>query len=397
MAKGADGDGRGRNFRIATEVVLAGRTPFAFEGFVNTPIYRGSTVLSPTVDQYLSRKGRYTYGRRGTPTTDALAAALAKLEGGAGVVLTPSGLSAITTSLLAVLKAGDHLLMTDSVYYPTRHFCDTALEKLGVEVNYYDPVIGGAIEKLFKPNTRAVFLESPGSLSFEMQDVPAIVKAAHARGAVTLMDNTWATPVYFKPHEFGIDLSLAAGTKYLGGHADANIGWISANEKSFPALKEVHGTLGLCPGPEDVFLSLRGLRTLAVRLDRHMTSALAIARWLAARPEVLRVLHPALPGDPGHAIWKRDFKGASGLFSFVLRPNYSAKAVAAFVEGLELFGIGASWGGFESLAIPFDCTKMRSATKWTPGGPAVRLHVGLEDAGDLMADLERGLSALARL
>jgi cystathionine beta-lyase len=396
MAKGGERDTKRRNFRAATEVVLAGRTPFAFEGFVNTPIFRGSTVLSPTVDQYLNRKGRYTYGRRGTPTTAALEGALTSLEGGAGVVLTPSGLSAITTALLSVLKAGDHLLVTDNAYFPTRHFCDTSLAKLGVEVSYYDPLVGGAIEKLFKPNTRAVFLESPGSLSFEMQDVPGIVRAAQKHGAVTLMDNTWATPIYLKPHELGVDLSLAAGTKYLGGHADVNIGWVSASEKFFPALKGIYGTLGLCPGPEDVFLSLRGLRTLAVRLERHMTSALKVARWLKSRPEVLRLLHPAIEDDPGHAIWKRDFKGASGLFSFVLRPDYSTNAVAAFVEGLELFGIGASWGGFESLAVPFDCTKMRSATKWAPGGPAVRLHIGLEDPDDLIADLERGLSQLAR-
>jgi cystathionine beta-lyase len=396
MAKDGKSDIKGRKFRIATEVVLAGRTPFAFEGFVNTPIFRGSTVLSPTVDQYLGKKGRYTYGRRGTPTTDALASALTALEGGAGVVLTPSGLSAITTALLSVLKAGDHLLVTDSAYFPTRHFCDTALAKFGVETTYYDPRAGGAIEKLFKPNTRAIFLEAPGSLSFEMQDVPAIVEAARRKGAATLMDNTWATPVYLKPHELGVDLSLSAGTKYLGGHADVNLGWVSASEKFFPALKEIHGTLGLCPGPEDVFLSLRGLRTLAVRLERHMASAITVARWLQSRPEVLRVLHPAIEDDPGHAIWKRDFKGASGLFSFVLRPDYSAKAVAAFIEALDLFGIGASWGGFESLAIPFDCTKLRSATKWAPGGPAVRLHIGLEDTDDLIADLERGLSQLAR-
>jgi cysteine-S-conjugate beta-lyase len=396
MAKSGERDSKGRNFRVATEVVLAGRTPFAFEGFVNTPIFRGSTVLSPTIDQYLGKKGRYTYGRRGTPTTDALASALTSLEGSAGVVLTPSGLSAITTALFSLLKAGDHLLVTDSAYFPTRHFCDTALTKLGVEVTYYDPRAGGAIEKLFKPNTRAIFLEAPGSLSFEMQDVPAIVRAAKRHGIATIMDNTWATPLYFKPHEFGVDLSLAAGTKYLGGHADVNLGWVSAKEKFFPALKDVHGTLGLCPGPEDVFLSLRGLRTLAVRLDRHMVSGLKVARWLLSRPEVLRVLHPALDDDPGHAIWKRDFKGASGLFSFVLKPDYSPKAVGAFIEALDLFGIGASWGGFESLAVPFDCTKLRSATKWAPGGPAVRLHIGLEDANDLIADLERGLSQLAR-
>ncbi|HLL28818.1 MAG TPA: cystathionine beta-lyase [Xanthobacteraceae bacterium] len=396
MAKGGKHDGKGRKFHIATEVVSAGRTPFAFEGFVNTPIFRGSTVLAPSADQYLHKKGRYTYGRRGTPTTTALEGALTTLEGGAGVVLTPSGLSAISTALLSVLQSGDHLLVTDSAYFPTRHFCDTVLKKFGVETSYYDPRASAAIEKLLQPNTRAVFLEAPGSLSFEMQDVPAIAEIAHAHGAAVLMDNTWATPVYFKPHEFGVDLSLAAGTKYLGGHADVNLGWVSGTEKFFPALKEVHGTLGLCPGPEDVFLSLRGLRTLAVRLERHMASALTVATWLKTRPEVLRVLHPALSDDPGHAIWKRDFAGASGLFSFVLKPDHSAKAAAAFVDALELFGIGASWGGFESLAIPFDCTKMRSATKWAPGGPAIRLHIGLEDVDDLIADLERGFSALAQ-
>jgi cystathionine beta-lyase len=395
MAKGGEQGDKGRRFRSATQVVVAGRTPFAFEGFVNTPIFRGSTVLSPTVDQYVHHKGKYVYGRRGTPTTDALADALRLLEDGAGVVLTPSGLSAITTALMAVLKTGDHLLVTDSAYYPTRHFCDTALKKLGIEVDYYDPLAGASIEKRFRANTRAIFLESPGSLSFEVQDVPAIVEVAKKRDVVTLMDNTWATPIYLKPHSFGIDVSLAAGTKYLGGHADANIGWISATDKFFPAVKELHGTLGLCPGPEDVFLSLRGLRTLAVRLERHMTSGLKVARWLQQRPEVLRVIHPALPDDPGHAIWRRDFAGACGLFSFVLRPDHSAKAAAAFVEALELFGIGASWGGYESLAIPFDCGKFRTATKWSPGGPTVRLHIGLEDPDDLIADLERGFSRIA--
>jgi cystathionine beta-lyase len=393
MAKGKKGDSSQRNFRAATAVVLAGRTPFEFEGFVNTPIFRGSTVLSPTVEQFLGHKGRYVYGRRGTPTTDALSDALRTLEGGAGVVLTPSGLSAITTAILSVVKSGDHILVTDSAYNPTRVFCNTVLAKLGVETTYYDPVIGSGIESILKPNTRAIFLEAPGSLSFEMQDVPAITAIAKKHDAVTIMDNTWATPIYFKPHEFGIDLSLEAGTKYLGGHADANLGWVSATEKYWTQLKDTHGNLGLCPGPEDVFLSLRGLRTLAVRLERHMTSGLKIAQWLKARPEVARVLHPALEGDPGHAIWKRDFKGACGLFSIVLKP-YSAEALAGFVEGLELFGIGASWGGFESLAIPFDCSKMRSATKWQPEGPAVRLHIGLEDPDDLIADLEHGLAKL---
>jgi cystathionine beta-lyase len=385
--------GKPRRRGLETQVVTAGRSPFEFEGFVNTPIFRGSTVLSPTVEQFMGHTGRYVYGRRGTPTTDALADALKQLEGGAGVALTPSGLSAITTAILSVVKAGDHLLVTDSAYAPTRKFCNDILAPLGVETTFYDPLAGAAIEKLMKPNTRAIFMEAPGSLSFEMQDVPAIAATAKKRGAVTIMDNTWATPLYFKPHDHGVDLSLAAGTKYLGGHADANLGWISATETYWQKLKDTHGTLGLCPGPEDVFLSLRGLRTLAVRLARHMESGLKIARWLQARPEVLRVLYPALESDPGHAIWKRDFSGACGLFGIVLKPC-SAKAVAAFVEGLEFFGIGASWGGYESLAIPFDVAKIRTATKWNPGGPAVRLHIGLENTDDLVADLERGFAAL---
>jgi cystathionine beta-lyase len=392
MTKNKNG-GKPRAYRSATEVVIGGRTPFEFEGFVNTPIFRGSTVLSPTAEQFLNHSGRYTYGRRGTPTTDALSEALTKLEGGAGVVLTPSGLSAITTALLSVVKSGDHILVTDSAYGPTRKFCNDVLAPLGVETTYYDPTIGASIETLMKPNTRAIFLESPGSLTFEIQDVPAITAVAKKRGAATIMDNTWATPLYFKPHAHGVDLSLEAGTKYLGGHADVNLGWVSATEQYWPKLYDTHGTLGLCPGPEDVFLSLRGLRTLAVRLAHHMEAGLKAARWLAARPEVLRVQHPALESDPGHAIWKRDFKGACGLFGVILKPC-PAKAVNAFVEELELFGIGASWGGYESLAIPFDVTKIRTATKWNPGGPAVRIHIGLEDVDDLIVDLERGFAAL---
>ncbi len=393
MSKRSKG-GDKRGYRPATQVVLAGRDPFEHQGFVNVPIYRGSTVLSPDVEHFLGKKGRYVYGRRGTPTTEALAEAIAGLEGGAGAALTPSGLSAITTALTAVAHAGDHILMADTVYGPTRHYCDTLLKRMGVEVGYYDPVIGAAIADRMRPNTRAVYLESPGSLSFELQDVPAIAAAAKSRGAAVLMDNTWATPLYFRPHEHGVDVSIQAGTKYLGGHADLNLGTISATGEFWPQIKETTGTLGLCPGPEDAFLALRGLRTLAVRLERHMQSGLKIARWLAGRPEVLRVLHPALETHPQHAIWKRDFRGACGLFSFVLKPCAPA-AVAAMVDGLELFGIGASWGGYESLAIPFDCSKVRTATKWNPGGPTVRFHIGLEDPDDLIADIERGLKRLA--
>lgn len=393
MASKQDRNNKGRA-HPATEVVLAGRNPSEQFGFVNTPIYRGSTVLSPTVADFLGKKGRYVYGRRGTPTTESLATAITQLEGGAGTALLSSGLSAITTALMATVRAGDHLLVADTVYGPTRHFCDTILSGFGVEITYYDPLAGAKIADLFRPNTRAVFLESPGSLSFEVQDVPAIAEAAHARGAAVLMDNTWATPIYLRPHDFGVDLSIQAGTKYLGGHADANLGTISATADYWPRVKETAGSLGLNPGPEDVFLMLRGLRTLAVRLERHMVSGLKIAHWLAGRPEVLRVLHPALESHPQHVLWKRDFKGASGLFSVVLKP-YPATAVAAFIETLELFGIGASWGGFESLIIPFDCKKIRTATQWNPGGPTVRLHIGLEDPDDLIADLEGGLKLLA--
>jgi cystathionine beta-lyase len=389
----AKGGGSKRNYRLATAVVLAGREPFEHEGFVNTPIYRGTTVLSPTVADFLGRTGRYQYGRRGTPTTEALATAISGLEGGAGVALTPSGLNAIATALLAVTGSGDHLLATDTVYGPTRHFCDTVLARMGVETTYYDPAAGASIADLFRPSTRAVYLESPGSLSFEVQDVPAIASAARRHGAAVLLDNTWATSLYFRAHEHGVDLSIQAGTKYLGGHADLNLGTISATAEYFPRLKEATGTLGLCPGPEDAFLALRGLRTLAVRLERHQQSGLKIARWLAGRPEVARVIYPALAGDPGHALWKRDFTGACGLFSFVLNPC-SQKAVAAFIDGLELFGIGPSWGGYESLVLPFDLKKVRTATNPDLGGPAVRFHIGLEDPDDLIEDIERGLARL---
>jgi cysteine-S-conjugate beta-lyase len=383
-----------RKLRTATEVVLAGRDPFQFEGFVNTPIYRGSTVLAPTVADYLGKSMRYVYGRRGTPTTDALAEAISGLEGAAGTALTPSGLSAITVALLSVLKTGDHLLVTDSAYGPTRHFCDTILKNYGVETGYYDPRAGAGIAKLFRPNTRAVFVESPGSLTFEMQDIPAIAKAAKAHGASVVMDNTWGTPIHFKPLAHGADISIQAGTKYLGGHADVNLGTIATTADYWPRVKETNGSLGINPGPEDVFLSLRGLRTLTIRLERHMQSGLKVARWLAEQDEVVAVLHPALESHPDHAIWKRDFSGACGLFSIVLK-DYPKAAVAEFIEGLELFGIGASWGGFESLAIPFDVTKLRTATKWNPGGPCVRIHIGLEDPDDLMEDLAAGLKLLS--
>ena len=389
-------NGRTPARRSHTRVVTAGRDPASYYGFVNPPVYHASTVLYPSAEDYVAHRARYQYGRRGTPTTEALELALVELEGPqcAGVALLPSGLAAISAALLSVVQAGDHLLVTDSAYGPTRSFCDQILSRLGVTTTYYDPLVGGAITGLMQSNTRAVYLESPGSLSFEMQDVAAIAAAAHERGALVLMDNTWATPLYFRALDSGVDLSIQAGTKYIGGHADVMLGTVAANSATASGLKKTVLLNGWCVGPDDIYLGLRGLRTLAVRLDRHYESGVAVARWLEQRPEVLRLIHPAFESHPGHTLWKRDFSGASGLFSVVLKP-VPQKAVYAFIDALELFGTGASWGGYESLAIPFDCSNVRTATRWAPGGPAVRFHIGLEAVEDLIADLERGFAALA--
>ncbi len=383
-----------RMLRPETELVAGGRDTVAQKGFVNPPVVRGSTVLYPTADDIREHRGEFQYGRHGTPTTRALQQALIALEGPncAGIGLAPSGLAAISTTLLAVLKAGDHLLVSDSIYRPTRHFCDSVLKRFGVETTYFDPLIGGGIAALFKPNTRAVFTEAPGSQSFEMSDIPAIAAAAHARDILVIDDNTWATPLYHRSLDQGVDISIQAATKYIGGHSDIMFGTIAANAKAWPLVTDTIRALGVCAGPDDVFLATRGLRTLAVRLAHHQASALEMARWLRARPEVARVLHPALEDDPGHAIWKRDFTGASGLFSVVLKPA-SDKAVDALLDTLTLFGMGYSWGGFESLVIPFDCSDYRTATTWAPGGPTLRFHIGLENLDDLKADLERGFAA----
>jgi cystathionine beta-lyase len=376
-----------------TRLAHAGREPKRFHGFVNTPIYRGSTILFPNAAALDANDQEFTYGRLGTPTVKALEEALAELEGGHATRLTPSGLSAIATTFLALLSAGDHALVSDSVYRPTRRFCDHVLTRLGVEVTYYDPLVGAAIKNLIKASTKVVFTESPGSQTFEVQDIPAIAAAAHAVGAVAVLDNTWATPLYFKSFAHGADVSIQAATKYIVGHADTMLGAITASQAMWPAIARTHEELGLCPGPEDAYLGLRGLRSLGVRLARHQASGLALAEWLKGRPEVARVIHPALPGDPGNAIWKRDFAGASGLFAVVLKPT-SKTAVAAMLDGLELFGLGYSWGGYESLIIPFDPSTYRTATKWKAEGPALRLHVGLEDVDDLKSDLEAGFARL---
>jgi cysteine-S-conjugate beta-lyase len=379
----------------ATRIVRAGRPKDITGPFINPPVVHASTVLFDNTEAMLSRRQRYQYGRRGTPTSDALEMAVSELEGAAGTVLCPSGLSAVSTALLASLSSGDRLLLVDSVYGPVRHFADTVLKRFGVTVVYYDPAIAPAgLAALMEERTAAVYFESPGSLTFEMQDIPALAAVAKERGAVILADNTWATPFYFKPLAHGVDLSIQAGTKYFGGHADVNFGTVAANAEFFPRLKEAHGTMGMCLGPDDIFLGLRGIRTLAVRLDHQMRSGLAVAEWLSQRPEVSRILHPALPSDPGHAIWRRDMKGACGLFG-VMFDHWSDAQAMRFVDSLKLFGIGASWGGFESLAILSRPQHIRSARPWTYKGQLVRLHIGLEDPADLIADLEQAFAVVA--
>jgi len=377
-----------------TRLVMAGRDPADSYGFVNPPIVRGSTVVYPNTADFLARKARYTYGTQGNPTIDALVAACNTIEGGAGTVVTPSGLLACTLPFLAFLSAGDHVLVTDSVYRPTRNFCGTLLKRMGIEATYYDPTLGAGIESLFKPNTKAIWTEAPGSQTFEMQDIPAIVAAAHAHDILVMMDNTWATPLFFDSHKAGVDVSVQAGTKYYAGHSDVLIGTVSARTPELYAqLRASWEQLGVIIAPEDAFLTLRGMRTMAIRLKEQMPAGIAMAQWLSQRPEVARVMHPALPQDPGHAIWTRDFTGASSLFGFELAP-VSMTAVAAMLDELTLFGMGASWGGYESLVLPFDCKAYRTAT--TPGfkGPTVRIHIGLEDLDDLKADLDAGFARL---
>jgi cystathionine beta-lyase len=372
-----------------TRLISLGRMSAEHFGAVNTPIYRASTILYPDLAAIKANTQPYTYGRRGTPSTRSFEDAISSLEGAHQTVSVTSGIQAIGLAILSVCSAGDHLLMVDSTYEPTRILCDRTLRRFGIETNYYPP--GDDIAAHLKPNTKAVFCESPGSLTFEVQDIPAIVKTAHAHGASVLIDNTWATPLFFQPLKHGVDLSIQAATKYIGGHADVMLGYVSANQSHAARLHQTHGDLGLYASGDDCFLGLRGLRTLAVRLARHQETGLALARWLKARPEVARILHPGLESDPGHALWKRDYSGACGLFGVILRPVPEA-AVAAFVDGLQHFGIGYSWGGFESLIVPAHI--WRTASPFAAEGPVLRIHAGLEDAGDLIADLEKGLQRL---
>lgn len=392
----ADTSGKG-TWGINTRLAHGGHDPASFHGFVNPPVVHASTVLFPDAATMESRKQKYTYGTRGTPTSDALAAAIDELEGSAGTVVVPSGLAAVVLPFLACLKAGDHALVVDSVYFPTRNLCDTMLKRLGIETTYYDPMIGEGIRDLMRPNTTLVHTEAPGSNTFEMQDIPAIARVAREFGAVVTIDNTWATPLFFKPLDHGVDISIHAATKYPAGHSDILIGTVSANAALWPKLHEAFITMGICAGPDDVYATLRGLRTMGVRLERHQASALALARTLEGRPGIARVLHPALESFPGHDLWKRDFKGSSGIFSIVLDvpdPQRHRAKAHAFLDALRLFGLGYSWGGYESLAVHVNLGD-RVVAKAPPQGPVMRLQIGLEDVADIMADIERGLAAAA--
>nr|WP_172606626.1 cystathionine beta-lyase [Pantoea coffeiphila] len=379
---------------LATRLTQLGRSTQDQRGFVNCPVYRGSTVVFNSVEDLEHSRAEFAYGTLGTPTIKNLEDAWTELAGAAGTVMSPSGLGAVALALMTTLKAGDHLLMPDTVYRPTRSFCDLTLKKFGVTTTYYDPLVGEGIVNLLRPETTTLFLESPGSQTFEIQDVPLMTRIARERGIKTIIDNTWATPVFFQAHRHGCDLSVEAGTKYLSGHSDLLMGMVSANAETWRDLRATYDSMAMLPGAEDCFLALRGLRTLHIRLKEAETRALNIASWLAEQPEVKTILHPAFESCPGHHLWQRDFTGSTGLFSIILDPAYDKSAVTRMLDGLELFGMGYSWGGFESLIIPFNCRDYRTVTQWKEQGATLRLQIGLEDPQDLIADLRAGLDRL---
>ena len=383
-----------------TRIVTAGRDPLSNFGIVNPPVYHASTVIFPTVAALESSETSpfegVRYGRYGTPTTQAFETAVAALEGGERCVSLPSGLAAIACALMAFAKAGDHVLVTDNVYGPTRgRMCDGVLKEFGVETTYYDPMIGTDIANLLRAETKVVFVEAPGSITFEVQDIPAIAAAAHAAGATVIMDNTWSGGLYFQPFEHGVDVCVHAATKYIVGHADAMLGAVTTTEALYERVKSTVVRLGYAAGPDDCYLGLRGLRSIAARLPRHQENGLTIARWIAQRPEVELLLHPAFPSCPGHEVWKRDFTGSSGLFGLVLK-NCSKNAVTAMLDEMELFGMGFSWGGYESLMVPTYPSRSRTATPWPHAEPGLRIHVGLEHPDDLIADLDKGFERMNR-
>ncbi len=383
-----------------TRLAHAGRDSANHSGIVNPPVYHASTILFPTLDAFEAadqgRHPRPVYGRAGTPTHFALEEAVTALEGGDGALILPSGMAAVAVALIAYVQNGDDILVTDSAYGPVRRLANGLLKRMGVAVRYYDPLIGGAIADLIQPNTKLILCESPGSLTFEIQDVPAIVAAAHARGVKVAMDNTWATPLYFRPLDHGVDVSISAGTKYLVGHSDAMIGTLAFPASERRVLQAAVQELGFSTAPDDCYLALRGFRTMSVRLARHQETGLKLAQYLQGRSEVVRVLHPGLPGDPGHALWRRDFKGASGLFAVLIKPC-PRDGLAALIDGLKLFGVGYSWGGYESLLLPTHPGSIRIAKPWREEGQLLRIHAGLEDVDDLIDDLAQGFDRLTRV
>ncbi|WP_080756809.1 MULTISPECIES: cystathionine beta-lyase [Pseudomonas putida group] len=379
---------------VSTQLTRSGRDHDLQLGFVNMPVYRGSTVVFKTLDDFENARAKFAYGTLGTPTIQALEDAWTQLSGAAGTVISPSGLGALALAFFTTIKSGDHILIPDTAYRPTRQLCDSLIEKFGIEVNYYDPLIGEGISDLIKSNTSTILLESPGSQTFEIQDVPAIVGVAKQAGVKTILDNTWATPLFFRAHDHGCDISVEAGTKYLGGHSDLLMGLVTANEVTWPLLRKTYDAIAMLPGPEDCFLALRGLRTLHLRVHEAQKRGLELARWLSQQPEVETVLHPALESCPGHDLWKRDFLGSTGVFSIVLKKVYTNEALALMLDNLCIFGMGYSWGGFESLITPFDCSPYRTVTSRIPKGTALRLQIGLEDMEDLKDDLKAALGRL---
>ena len=387
-----------RTMHLDTQLVELGRNPLRDSGSVNPPVHRTSTVIFQSFDEMVAyEEGRIQhrgYGRNGSPTTEGLEEALAALEGADHALITSSGLAAITLTLLAFLKAGDHALFPDSLYGSARQFVNAELQRIGIDVEFYDPTLGTGIAQLLKPTTRMVYVESPGSLTFEMQDVPAIATIAKAHGAIVVADNTWATPLYQRPFEMGVDISIHSATKYIGGHSDLVMGAIMFRKEHYKRLKQAHRNLGAVASGDNAYLALRGLRTIAVRLKRHQAHGLEVAQWLATVPEVARVLYPALPSDPGHALWKRDMTGATGLFAVELKGTPSQAALSAMLDGLNHFGMGYSWGGYESLVTAYKPAQQRTATKWEKDTVLLRLHIGLEDPADLIADLTKGFARL---
>ncbi len=397
-----------KGIKEATKIVHAARNPKEQGWMVNPPIYQTSTIVFPTLKDLMYAERGYSnndlvepyelkYGRYGTQSNFALEKAIAELENGYNSFVTASGAAAINTALIAFLKQGDHMLVVDSTYSPTRSFADKFLKKLGVETTYYDPAIGEDIQKLIKKNTKVIFMESPGSLSFEMQDVPAICKVAKKHNIVTILDNSWASGIYYKPLDHGVDVSVMAVTKYINGHSDVIMGAITIREKHFRVMYEAFRYMAATAAPFSCYMAQRGFRTSKLRMDHCFKNAVELAKWLEQRPEVEKVLYPALPSSEGYAIWKRDFTGAAGLFSIILDKKYSNESLARMLDKLHYYAMGYSWGGYESLILPFDAGSVRSATKWNYGDKTcLRINVGLEDIEDLKADLEAGFKRLCR-